>query len=258
MEYSILELAKLAGCSTRTLRYYDEIGILKPARSSFSGYRIYGEQEVDRLQEIFFFKEMGVGLAIIKDILSAPSYERSAILSEHRDKLLAKRKELDLLIVNVEKSIAAEKGEINMKDDEKFSGFKQKLLEENEKRYGEEIRSKYGEKEVNKSNSRFREMTSEQYTEMERLSREMLDVLKSAVQTGDPGGEAAQKAADLHRQWLTLTWGHYTPEAHAGLAQMYVEDERFSNYYDQVIPGAAVFLRDAITVFTEKLLRDRG
>ena len=68
MEYTVQKLGKMAGVSTRTLRYYDEIGILKPARINSSGYRIYGQAEVDRLQQILFYRELGVSLENIKDI----------------------------------------------------------------------------------------------------------------------------------------------------------------------------------------------
>lgn len=88
MEYTVLKLAKMAGISTRTLRYYDDIGILKPARINSSGYRIYGQPEVDRLQQIFFFRELGVGLEEIKQIVTAPSFNAVAALREHREKLL--------------------------------------------------------------------------------------------------------------------------------------------------------------------------
>src|SRR3954451_1504741 len=106
MEYTVQKLASLAGVSTRTLRYYDEIGILKPARINSSGYRIYGPAEVDRLQQILFYRELGVSLDHIKKIITAPSFNGPIALKEHHEQLLDKRKQLDLLIANVEKTIA--------------------------------------------------------------------------------------------------------------------------------------------------------
>ncbi|MGI6549947.1 MAG: MerR family transcriptional regulator [Syntrophomonadales bacterium] len=250
MEYTVQKLAQLAGVSTRTLRYYDEIGILKPARINSSGYRIYSQAEVDRLQQILLYRTLGVRLDIIKDILTAPSFDALTALKLHRQKLLDKRQQLNLLIANVEKTIAAAEGRITMSDTEKFAGLKQKLIEENEKKYGEEIRAKYGEETVNQSNEKFMNMTEEQYAEFEKLSVKVMDTLKEAFATGDPGGELAQKAADLHRQWLSYTWNTYSKEAHAGLAQMYVDDERFTAYYDKDQPGLAVFLRDAVLIYT--------
>ncbi|HHV95974.1 MAG TPA: MerR family transcriptional regulator [Clostridiaceae bacterium] len=250
MEYTVQGLSNLAGVSTRTLRYYDEIGLLKPAKINSSGYRIYGEAEVDKLQQILFYRELGVKLDKIKEIISSPSFDKVKALKEHREKLLEKRKQLDLLIENVEKTIALTEGKIKMSDREKFEGFKRSLIEENEKKYGKEIREKYGEDAVNKSNKKILNMTQEQYKEFEKLSSEILETLKAAYKTGDPAGELAQKAADLHRQWLCYTWNTYSKEAHAGLAQRYVDDERFRAYYDKEQPGLAEFLRDAILVYT--------
>lgn len=250
MEYTVQKLGRLAGISTRTLRYYDEIGILKPARINASGYRIYSQGEVDRLQQILFYRELGVSLDEIGDILNTPSFDALKALNEHREKLLDKRRQLDLLITNVNQTIAEKEGGITMPDREKFAGFKRKMIDDNEKKYGKEIREKYGDEKVDQSNQALKGMTQEQYGKWERLSAEVLATLKEAFATGDPGGELAQKTADLHRQWLSSTWDRYSKEAHAGLAQMYVDDERFTAYYDEAQPGAAAFLRDAILIYT--------
>ncbi|MCX7570514.1 MerR family transcriptional regulator [Tumebacillus sp. DT12] len=250
MEYTVQKLGQLAGVSTRTLRYYDEIGILKPARINSSGYRIYGEAEVDRLQQILFYRELGVGLEQIKEIVNDPSFDGAAALKDHRQQLLDKRKQLDLLIANVEKTIALSEGRITMTDKEKFEGFKQNMIDENEKKYGKEIREKYGDDTVNQSNEKLKNMTQEQHDEVTRLAEKVNVTLAEAFKTGDPASELAQKAADLHKRWLTFYWPQYSKEAHAGLAQMYVDDERFTAYYDKEQPGTAAFLRDAIHIYT--------
>jgi len=250
MEYTVQKLARLAGVSARTLRYYDEIGILKPARISSSGYRIYGPAEVDRLQQILFYRELGFSLERIREIITAPSFDAVQALREHYEHLLARRKRLDRLIVNVGKTIASYEGRIAMSDKEKFEGFKKKLIEDNEKKYGGEIRSKYGDDTVNKSNERLKNMTQEEFAEGTRLEQEMKDTLARAFRTGDPAGELAQKAADLHRRWLTYFWDEYTREAHAGLAHMYVDEERFTAYYEQEQPGFFLFVSDSFDIYT--------
>ena len=249
MEYTVQKLGKMAGISTRTLRYYDEIGILKPSRINSSGYRIYGQAQVDRLQQILFYRELGLSLESIKDIITAPSFDGKKALREHREKLLEKREQLDLLISNVEKTIALTEGRITMLDNEKFEGFKQKLVDDNEQKYGQEIREKYGEEAVNQSNHKLKGMTQEQYEQVTSLGVELNETLQAAFKTGDPAGELAQKAADLHRQWLSFYWDSYTKEAHVGITQMYVDDERFTAYYDEKQPGTAVFLRDAVLFY---------
>ena len=249
MEYSINELAKLAGVSTRTLRYYDEIGLLSPARTSSNKYRVYGQGEVDRLQQILFYRELGVPLKEIKKIISSKDFDRQAALEDHLSALLAKRKQLDLLIANVEKTIKAVKGEIIMSDQEKFEGFIKELVDENERQYGKEARAKYGDEAVDRSNAKIMGMSKEGYAELEKLTVELNETLKAAFEQGDPASELAQKACELHKKWLCYFWDDYSKEAHIGLAQMYVDDPRFTEYYDKIAVGCAAFLRDAILIY---------
>lgn len=250
MEYTVQKLAQLAGISTRTLRYYDEIDLLKPARINSSGYRIYGKREVDLLQQILFYRELGVSLESIKDMMSSPAFDADRALHEHRGQLLEKREHLDRLIATVDLTLAQREGKIAMSDKQKFEAFKQKLIDDNEKQYGDEIRAKYGDEQVNKANQKVKGMTEKQHAELEQMAADIHTTLAAAFATGEPAGELAQQAADLHRQWLTFYWDHYSKEAHAGVAQMYVDDERFTKYYDKDQPGTAAFLRDAIFVYT--------
>ncbi len=249
MEYTVQKLGQLAGISTRTLRYYDEIGILKPARINSSGYRIYGQEEVDRLQQIMFYKELGVSLEVIKEIITSPSYDEAKALKEHREQLFDKRRQLDVLITNVEKTIASMEGRIIMTDKEKFEGFKQQLIDDNETKYGKEIRAKYGNNVVNRSNEKLKNMTKEEYEKVTRLADDVLSTLFEAFANGDPSSDIAQETAELHEKWLTYYWSEYSKEAHADLAQMYVDDERFKAYYEKQ-PGMTEFLRDAIHIYT--------
>jgi DNA-binding transcriptional MerR regulator len=250
MEYTVQKLASLAGVSTRTLRYYDEIGILKPARINSSGYRIYGQAEVDRLQQILFYRELDVSLDRIKEIVNNPTFNGAAALKDHREKLLEKKLQLELLIANVDKTIGLTEGRMKMSNKEKFEGFKKQMIEENEQKYGSEIRKKYGNNQVDQSNARVMNMTQEQHDEVTALAENITVTLAEAFKTGDPAGELAQKAAEMHKQWLGFFWNKYSKEAHAGLAQMYVDDVRFTAYYDKEQPGIAKFLRDAIYIYT--------
>lgn len=251
MEYTIKKLSAMAGVSTRALRYYDEIGILKPARINSSGYRIYGENEVDILQQIMFYRELGLGLDNIKQIITSPDFNETNALKQHYNELLARRQQLDVLIENVEKTIFSKEGRIKMSDKEKFEGFKKKLVDDNEKQFGKEIRVRYSEETVKKSNDQFMNMTEEQYNELQELGNSVIETLKEAYKTGNPAGELGQKTAELHAKWITFCWGNYNKEAHANLTQMYVDDERFRAYYDKEQSGASEFLRDAVWIYTE-------
>ncbi|MCL2004215.1 MAG: MerR family transcriptional regulator [Oscillospiraceae bacterium] len=249
MEYSANKLAKMSGVSTRTLRWYDEIGLLKPVRVASSGYRIYGQAELDTLQQVLCYRELGFPLVEIKKLMSAPGYSREQAFVSHLAELHMKRERLDALIHNVAKSIAAMKGEASMSDQEKFEGLKQSLIDENERKYGAEIREKYGDAAVDESNTQLKGLTQEQYGEGERLRVEMEAALKAAFDGGDPAGASARKACDLHRQWLCVFYPKYSKEYHKGLGEMYVADERFRANYDKIAPGCAEFLRDAIHLY---------
>jgi len=247
--YTINRLAKIAGVSTRTLRYYDEIGLLSPARISSNGYRIYGRKEIDRLQHILFYRELGVPLEEIGKILSSKDFDELATLESHLSALLTRRKQLDMLIANVEKTIKAAKGEMIMSDREKFEGFKKRLIDENEQKYGSEIRAKYGDEAVDRSNAKLMGMSMEQYEEYEKLTAQFHETLKAAFEQGDPAGELAQKACELHKKWLCFFWDKYSREAHIGVTQMYVSDPRFTAYFDKIAEGCAEFLRDAVQIY---------
>jgi len=136
-----------------------------------------------------------------------------------------------------------------MSDKEKFEGFKQNLIDENERQYGAEVRAKYGDGAVDESNASLKGLTQEQYDEGERLRLALEETLKAAFDTGDPAGALAQQAADLHRQWLCVFYPKYSKEYHMGLGEMYVADERFRANYDKLAPGCTEFLRDAINVY---------
>ncbi|WP_312441592.1 MerR family transcriptional regulator [Lacrimispora sp.] len=249
MEYTINKLAKLAGVSTRTLRYYDELGLLSPARVSSNGYRIYGQKEIDRLQQILFYRELGVSLEEIRNILASKDFDGLSALESHLTALLARREQLNLLVANVEKTIKTMKGEMIMSDQEKFEGFLQKLVDHNERKYGEEARAKYGDEHVNRSNTKVLNMSKEQYIELEKLTADLDETLKAAFEQGDPASELAQKACELHKKWLCFYWDDYSKEAHKGVTQMYVDDPRFTAYYDKIVLGCAAFLRDAVAIY---------
>lgn len=249
----INELVKLSGLSARTLRYYDEIGLLRPSAVSGNGYRQYSQGDIDRLQQILFYRELDFKLEEIKKLLDHPDYEVKEALKNQCELLQKKRQYIDDLLITIEQTIQTMEGELKMTNEQKFDVFKNKLIEENEKSYGQEIRDKYGEAEVEASNKKFRDMTEEQYNAMQQLENQLFERLKEAMASGDVTSEVAMEAAELHKRWLSFSWAKYTPEAHIGIAQMYVSDERFTAYYDERVgPGATKFLHDVIAVYAAK------
>ncbi|NLV63497.1 MAG: MerR family transcriptional regulator [Clostridiaceae bacterium] len=198
---------------------------------------------------ILFYRELDVPLEETRRIICAKDFNGFSALQNHLTALMRKRDQLDLLITNVEKTIKALKGEIVMSDKEKFEGFLKKMVDDNEQKYGKEIREKYGDETVDRSSAKFLNMSREQYTELERLTNELNETLKLAVESGDTGGELARKACELHKKWLCFYWDEYSKEAHIGVTQMYVDDPRFAAYYEKIAPGCAAFLRNAVAIY---------
>ena len=191
-----------------------------------------------------FYRALEMPLEEIKKIVSSDNFDPISSLIKHKELILAKRAQLDLLLENIEKTLQSMKGERLMSNEERFNGFADKYIEENEKIYGKEIREKYGDDVIDASNNRLRKMAKDQWKELEALGDRVNQAFAEAMADGDPASEKAQNAVKLHRQWLSA-FGDYSDEAYIGLTEMYVADKRFTDYYDKIKPGLAVFIRDA-------------
>lgn len=189
---------------------------------------------------------MGLSLEDIQTVLRSQGFDANAALRDHLTALTEQRFKLDRLIDAVEKTIVAKERGIPMSDAEKFEAFKQQALQENEEEYGEEIRERYGEETVKASNAKFAGLSEEQYKQSEQIRELFEQTLKQAFEQSDCTGDLAVEAAKLHKQWLSFFWPSYSPEAHKGVTQMYVDDERFTQHYDRIAAGITVFLRDAV------------
>ena len=143
-----------------------------------------------------------------------------------------------------------------MPDTDKFECFKQDMIQKNEAQYGPELRARYGDALVDRANARLAGLTREQYDAMTTLEDEIRRDLTAAVLAGDtPDRPAGRMLAEKHRRWLSASWEQpYTPQAHAALAALYTQDKRFTDYYDQAVPGCAAFLRRAVEAYTAPLV----
>lgn len=251
MEYTIKDICRISGQTARTIRFYDKIGLLKPHEIRPNGYRVYTERQLGLLQQILFYRELGFKLSDIKEIISSPSFDMSEALSTHIVSLKKERDRISAMIDCAEKTLKNLKGEIDMRNEEKFHAFKQRLVDENEAKYGDEIRQKYGSDAIDKSNEILLSMDEKQYNDIEELTKTLNDLLKEAFYEGDPASDKAQKVCRLHEKWLTFYWGFYDKNAHMSVAEMYVKDERFTEYYNKIAPGCAVFLRDAVKIYAK-------
>ena len=247
MEYGIKELSRLAGVSARTLRYYDQLGLLKPSRVNEAGYRYYGAEEVALLQQILFYRQRGFELKTIQKALHDKDFDMLTALEEHLQALEDRKAETEALIATVRKTISHMKGECTMSDKEKFQGLKERMVRENEETYGPEARQKYGNEQVDGANRKMMGLSEEQFTRWQELDKEIRCRLEECIANGvGADSQEAKQIAMLHQQWLSVTLPHYTAPMHKGIAAMYIADERFTAYYDRDWAGCAQLLCDAV------------
>ena len=210
-----------------------------------------GKERSIILQQILFYRELGVSLEEIKTIVTAPSFDGEQTLREHRQRLLEKREQLDLLIANVDKTLAQKEGRITMTNKEKFEGFKQQMLDDNEKKYGKEIREKYGDEQVERSNRIVKNMTEEQHTEIEKLGAEVISVLIEAYATGDPAGELRAKSGRFASTMAQLLLGTATLKKHMRTLPKCMWMMRgLPHTMISISPEERRFLRDAVHIYT--------
>lgn len=245
MKYTIGEIASLAGVSTRTLRHYDQLNLLRPKRQEHSRYRYYDETDIDTLQQILLLRNMDVSLYQIKQIIQSQTKEdRFIILSQHLKALHQKQQQIDTLITTIEKTIQSLKGEITMSNNEKFKGLKEELIQENEKKYKEEVVEKWGNAAYEQSKKHFWNLSPQEFQRFTDLGEEIISSLKQCK--ANPNDQLKIQVAKLHREWITLAWGNYNEEAHLNVVDLYINDERFKNYYDQFGQGLAQLLHDSV------------
>ena len=241
----VKEVADLVGISVRTLHHYDEIGLLTPEETTESGYRMYSENDLEILQQILFFKEIGFPLKKIKEIISSPSFDRAEALELHRKMLLEKKSRIDHMIRTIDKTVQYKKGEIAMSNREKFEGF-----DFSHNPYEEEARERWGDKAVDESNAKMKSMSKDEKSawgeEFNSIYKELAEMRHEA-----PDSEVAQKGIEKWYVFLNRM-GNYSLDAFKGLGQMYVDDERFTKNIDQFGEGLAVFMRDAMAIYADR------
>lgn len=241
----VKEVADLIGISVRTLHHYDEIGLLVPDEVTESGYRRYSDRNLETLQQILFFRELGFPLKQIRAILEDPGFDQEQALELHRKMLLEERSRLDRMIATIEKTIRHKKGEIEMTNEEKFEGF-----DFSHNPYEQEARERWGDEAVDRSKAKIGGLSKEEqagFTEkMDALYRKLAEIRHEA-----PDSEQAQAAIE---HWFVLLnrVGSYSLEAFKGLGQLYVDDERFTKNIDKYGEGLARFMRDAMAVYADK------
>ncbi|MGV9708432.1 MerR family transcriptional regulator [Streptomyces sp. NPDC003483] len=244
MSYSVGQVAGFAGVTVRTLHHYDEIGLLVPGGRSHAGHRRYGDTDLDRLQQILFYRELGFPLDEVAALLDDPEADPRAHLRRQHDLLTARIGKLQKMAAAVEHAMEARTMGIDLTPEEKFEVFGGKdpeaHAEEAERRWG-------GTEAYAESQRRAARYTKDDWKRMQAEVAswgERYDALMEAGET--PDGERAMDLAEEHRLHISRWFYACSYEMHRGLGEMYVADERFKEFYDSMRPGLAGHLKEAI------------
>lgn len=252
MAYYIKELAKLAGISVRTLHYYDEIGLLKPSNITESGYRLYEESDLIRLQQIMFFKEMDLPLKEIRHLMDNPKFDGKEALEAHRKYLTKKQQRLSRIIQSIDRTLLEMEGELNMTNNERFKAFDMKEIENMKNKYRDEVREKYSKESVAECEKR-----TDSYKELDwqRIQNKGFAITEGIASLMDQGYDSpdVQKLVADYRQFITDNFYNCTPEIFRGLGDLYVCDERFTMYYEKYRDGLAEFMKKAMHYYCDQL-----
>ena len=249
-EWSIQEIARAAGTTSRTLRHYDAIGLLEPSRTGANGYRYYDQDRLVRLQRILLLRELGLGLPAIAEVLEGEK-DAAAALRTHLDWLERERDRVQRQIESVRTTLRkTERGERIMAE-ETFDGF-------DPTRYEDEVIDRWGRDAYERGDVWWR---SQSDGGKERFQQRQLDIAKdfgaamaAGLSADDP---EVQAIARRQHEWIAVGWQGREPtaEAFTGLGEMYVADPRFAATYDRHGEGAASFVRDAMKAYAERNLR---
>ena len=243
MGYSVGQVAGFAGVTVRTLHHYDDIGLLVPSERSHAGHRRYSDADLDRLQQILFYRELGFPLEEVAALLDDPDADPRAHLRRQHELLTARIEKLRKMAAAVEHAMEARTMGLNLTPEEKFEVFG-----DDPEQYAEEVEERWGDTdEYADSQRRTASYTKEDW---KRIQAEAADWGEryGALMSADepPTGEAAITLAEEHRQHICTWFYECTYEIHRCLGEMYVSDERFKAFYDALRPGLAEHLRDAI------------
>jgi MerR family transcriptional regulator, multidrug-efflux activator len=252
--YKVKQVAELSGVSVRTLHHYDRIGLLVPESTTPAGYRLYTKQDLERLQQILFFREMDFTLQEIKDILNRSDFDRKESLNKHRESLLTKKKRLEEMIATVDRTIIALQGGEKMSDKDMFQGFDISEIEAHQKKYSEEAKKKYGKETVENVEKRTSAYSSEDWGTIQTKTEDIYKRVIARMDHGPEDSEVQQAVADW-RQLITDNFYDCTIDIFRGLGDLYVDDPRFTKNIDKYQEGLASFLRKAMHYYCDQQAR---
>lgn len=242
MGLTVSRVAQIAGVSVRALHHYDEIGLLRPSARSASGYRFYSQADLERLQQILFFKELGFPLDEIHRLLGDPGFDMEAALRMQRQLLLEKAERVQQLLAAVDRALDALQRGTTMTREEMFEVFGQ-----DHARYEEEAEKRWGDTDAYRESRRRTGGYSKQdwgkiKEESGRIYQALADLAAAGKAPDDP---AAMDAAEEHRLHIDRWFYPCSRPMHRALGEMYVGDPRFTEFFERIRPGLALYARDA-------------
>lgn len=246
MSYTVKTVSELAGISIRTLHHYDVIGLLRPGRATTSGYRIYTEADLERLQQILFLRELGFRLQEIKETIDSPGFDRKQALLDHKQVLLAQQNRLGQLIRTIDRTIEAMERGIPMNGKDMFDGF-------DPAKYEEEARRQWGNSPAwAESQQRTKKYTRADWDTIQREGKGIEQRIASLMHHG-PSHPEVQEWIGKHHKLINDRFYTCTTEIYRGLGDLYVQDERFAAHYEKIKPGMAKFMQAAIHAYCDEL-----
>lgn len=250
MPYTVNKLAKIAGVSVRTLHYYDQVGLLKPATIQKNGYRLYGEREALLLQQILFFRELDFSVEEMKRIVTASDFDVRRALQDQRTMLEMKKKRLSKLLKTIDQTIDKLEQSRPM-DEQDLKEVYDAFGEETVKQYADEVKQRWGHTEAYKqSMERASKMTK---ADMEKYKHDADIFMKKVAETMDTGATSPEFQALIAQHFHSLsTWYEPNFEMYRGLAKMYVDDPRFTAYYGTYRPGLAKVFSEGMLHYIEQ------
>lgn len=254
MAYTIREIAKLAGVSLRTLRFYDNAGLLHPAKRSDAGYRLYTDDELLRLQQILFFRELDFSVKKIKEILNNPDFDKTKALRLQISFLNEKAGRYDTLSKLAQKTLDNMEEGMIMNNKELFEGFAQ--MTAYQKQYEDEVKQRWGNTDAYKtSKQRAAKYSKEDWEKISNEQMNSLNELLALFQSGDAPEDAKTQAVvkKMHR-FINDTFYPCSLEFFANLGEMYITDGRFTAYYDNYAKGLAAYYNKAIRYYVKHAL----
>ncbi|MCQ6561993.1 MerR family transcriptional regulator [Paenibacillus mendelii] len=247
MTYKVKDVAALAGVSVRTLHHYDEIGLVVPESVTTGGHRLYSAHSLERLQQVLFFKEIGFSLEEIKAVLDSPGFDRKHALTAHKELLEQKKRRLEEIIETVSQTIQSLDGGKAMSRDDMFNGFDMKAIEEHKTKYAAEARQKYGDA-YEATERRTNKYTKDDWARIHAENEASNAKIIAAMDRG-PSDPQVQEGVGELRSHITRYYYDCTLDIFRGLADLYVDDPRFTANIDKNKPGYAAFLREAMIVY---------